>query len=68
MCVYCFFLNKEKRVKMKCLPVSARMGLTLQSVRNVISGSPDQETDPIRALIGGACRVWQWAPSHAAPQ
>jgi hypothetical protein len=41
-----FFLNKEKRVKMKCLPVSARMGLTLQSVRNVISGSPDQETDP----------------------
>jgi hypothetical protein len=35
------------------------------SVRNVISGS---ETDPIRALIGGACRVWQWAPSRAAPQ
>jgi hypothetical protein len=39
-----------------------------ENVRNVISESPDQETDPIRALIGGACRVWQWAPSHAAPQ
>jgi hypothetical protein len=37
-------------------------------VRNVISGSPDRETDPIRALIGGACRVWQWAPSRVAPQ
>jgi hypothetical protein len=37
-------------------------------VRNVISGSPDRETDPIRALIGGACRVWQWTPSHAASQ
>jgi hypothetical protein len=34
-------------------------------VRNVISGS---ETDPIRALIGDVCRVWQWTPSHAAPQ
>jgi hypothetical protein len=40
----------------------------LISVRNVISGSPDRETDPIRALIGGACRVWQWVPSRAAPQ
>jgi hypothetical protein len=37
-------------------------------VRNVISGSPDRETDPIRVLIGGACRVWQWTPSHTAPQ
>jgi hypothetical protein len=36
-------------------------------VRKVISGSPDRETDPIRALIEGACRVWQWAPSCAAP-
>jgi hypothetical protein len=40
----------------------------LVSVRNVISGSPDRETDPIRALIGDVCRVWQWAPSRAAPQ
>jgi hypothetical protein len=31
-------------------------------VRNVISGSSNRETDPIRALIGGACRVWQWPP------
>jgi hypothetical protein len=38
------------------------------TVRKVISGSPDWETDPIRALIEGACRVWQWAPSRAAPQ
>jgi hypothetical protein len=38
------------------------------SVRNVISGSLDRETDLIRALIGGACRVWQWAPSRTAPQ
>jgi hypothetical protein len=28
-----------------------------ENVRNVIYGSPDRETDPIRALIGGACRV-----------
>jgi hypothetical protein len=28
-------------------------------VRNMISGSPDRETNPIRALIGGGCRVWQ---------
>jgi hypothetical protein len=26
-------------------------------VRKVISGSPDWEIDPIRALIGGACRI-----------
>jgi hypothetical protein len=39
-----------------------------QTVRNVIFGSPDRETDSIRALIRGACRVWQWAPSRAAPQ
>jgi hypothetical protein len=32
-------------------------------VRNVISGL---ETNPIRALIGGACLVWQCAPSRAA--
>jgi hypothetical protein len=32
------------------------------NVRNMISGSPNRETDPIRALIGGACRVWQWTP------
>jgi hypothetical protein len=31
----------------------------------VISGL---KTNPIRALIGGACLVWQWAPSHAAQQ
>jgi hypothetical protein len=37
-------------------------------VRNVIFGSPDRETDLIRALIRGACRVWQWAPSRTAPQ
>jgi hypothetical protein len=30
----------------------------VKNVRNVISGSPDRETDPIRVLIGGACRVW----------
>jgi hypothetical protein len=34
-----------------------------ENVRNVISGSPDRKTDLIRALIGGACCVWQWAPS-----
>jgi hypothetical protein len=28
------------------------------TVRKVISGSPDWETDPIRTLIEGACRVW----------
>jgi hypothetical protein len=28
-----------------------------QTVRNVISGSPDREIDSIRALIGGVCRV-----------
>jgi hypothetical protein len=28
------------------------------TVRNVISGSPNRETDPIRAVIGGACHVW----------
>jgi hypothetical protein len=38
------------------------------SIRNVISGSLDRETDPIRALIGGACRVWQWVPSRPATQ
>jgi hypothetical protein len=37
-------------------------------VKKVISGSLDRETDPIRALIGGVCRVWQWTPSHAVPQ
>jgi hypothetical protein len=26
-------------------------------VKKVISGSLDRETDPIHALIGGACRV-----------
>jgi hypothetical protein len=30
--------------------------------------SLDWETDPIRALIGGACRVWQWTPSHTVQQ
>jgi hypothetical protein len=39
--------------------------LNENTVRNVIS---DWETNPIRALIGGACLVWQWAPSHAAQQ
>jgi hypothetical protein len=33
-------------------------------VRNVISG----ETNLIRVLIGGACLIWQWVPSHAAQQ
>jgi hypothetical protein len=50
------------------LPATLMNGDDVVCVRNVISGSPDQETDPIRALIGGACRVWQWAPSRAAPQ
>jgi hypothetical protein len=39
-----------------------------ENVRKVISESPDWKTDPIRALIRGAYRVWQWAPSRAAPQ
>jgi hypothetical protein len=39
--------------------------LRVLHVRNVISGL---ETNPIRALIGGACLVWQWAPSHTAQQ
>jgi hypothetical protein len=30
-----------------------------ENVRNVISGL---EINPIRALIGGACLVWQWTP------
>jgi hypothetical protein len=33
-----------------------------ENIRKVISGSPDWETDSIRALIEGACRVWQWTP------
>jgi hypothetical protein len=36
-----------------------------KTVRNVISGL---ETNPIRALIGGACLVWQWTPSRTAQQ
>jgi hypothetical protein len=46
------------------------MQLKYNFVRDVISpqldlwigtGSPDRP-DPRRALIGGACRSWQWAP------
>jgi hypothetical protein len=35
-----------------------------ECVRKVISPdeSPDRFPDPRRALIGGACRLWQWAP------
>jgi hypothetical protein len=33
--------------------------ITVRAVRKVISESPDRETNPICALIGGACRVWQ---------
>jgi hypothetical protein len=29
--------------------------------------SLDRFPDPRRALIGGACRLWQWAPPRAAP-
>jgi hypothetical protein len=36
-----------------------------ENVRNVISGL---ETNLIHALIGGACLVWHWVPSHAAQQ
>jgi hypothetical protein len=39
-----------------------------ENVKKVISGSSDRETDPIRALIGGACHVWQWTPSRTASQ
>jgi hypothetical protein len=34
------------------------MEIKRENARKVISESPDRETDPIRVLIGGACRVW----------
>jgi hypothetical protein len=55
------------QLKMSCKNTPVK-GEAACYVRNVISGSPDRKTDLIRTLIGGACRVWQWAPSRAAPQ
>jgi hypothetical protein len=55
---------------------AAADGRLVDSVRDMISpqpdlrigtGSPDRFPDPRRALIGGACRSWQWAPPRAAP-
>jgi hypothetical protein len=63
-CVHLHYITLEGNAKQE--HVLVRDVISPQQDLRIGTGSPDRP-DLSRALIGGACRSWQWVPPRAAP-